>query len=181
VDNINKLKIFIIPVIVIFSDQVTKFIVKKYLVLGESIKVMGNTVCFTYIENEGMAFGIKIDNITIFTFLSLIVTIFIFYYLYKIREKRFIYRFPFSLVLGGAFGNLIDRIIFGRVVDFMDVDIPDISIPQLDLFFFHTNGFELERWPIFNLADTAITVGMVILLIIFFFDKEFLEAEKIVK
>jgi len=125
-----------------------------------------------------MAFGIKVDNITIFTFLSLIVTIFIFYYLYKIREKRFIYRFPFLLILGGAFGNLIDRIIFGRVVDFVDVDIPDISIPPLDLFFFNIPKFELGRWPIFNLADTAITVGMIILLIIFFFDKEFMETEK---
>jgi len=181
VDNIIKLKIFIIPGIVILLDQITKFIVKKYLVLGESIKVMGNTVCFTYIENEGMAFGIKVGNIAIFTFLSLIVTIFIFYYLYKIREKRFIYRFPFSLILGGAFGNLIDRIIFGRVVDFVDVNIPDISIPSFDIFFFHMPKFELYRWPIFNLADTAITVGMIILLIIFCFDKEFLEAEKIVK
>jgi len=181
VDSINKLKIFIIPGIVILLDQTTKFIVKKYLVLGESIKVIGNTVCFTYIENLGMAFGIKIDNVKIFTFLSLIVTVFIFYYLYKIRKKRFFYRFPFSLILGGALGNLIDRVTFGRVVDFVDVDIPDISIPSLDLFFFNTPKFELYRWPIFNLADTAITVGMIILLIIFCFDKEFLEAEKIVK
>ena len=118
----NKLKIFIIPGIVIFLDQITKFVVKNYMVLGESIKIIGNTFCFTYIENEGMVFGIKIDNITIFTFLSFIVTIFICYYLYKIREKRFIYRFPFSLILGGAFGNLIDRIIYGRVVDFIDVN-----------------------------------------------------------
>ena len=177
-DSVNKLKIFIIPGIVVFLDQLTKYIVKKYLVLGESIKVIGNTVCFTYIENVGMAFGIKVDSIKIFTFLSLIVTVFIFYYLYKIRKKRFFYRFPFSLILGGALGNLIDRIMFGRVVDFVDVNIPDISIPSLDLFFFHTPGFELHRWPIFNFADAAITVGMIILLIIFYFDKQFLGAEK---
>ncbi len=142
------------------------------------MKVIGNTVCFTYIENEGMAFGIKIGFITFFTILSIILTVFIFYYLYKIKEKRFVYRFSFSLILGGALGNLIDRIIYNRVVDFIDVDIPDISIPSFDIFFFNTPKFELYRWPIFNVADMAITIGMIFLLFIFYFDKDFLEIKK---
>ena len=173
--NFNKLKIFTVPIIVLFIDQLTKFVVKKTLALGESVKILGDTVCFTYIENKGMVFGIKIGFITFFTILSVALTIFIFYYLYKIKEEKFIYKFPFSLILGGAVGNLIDRIIYNRVIDFIDIDIPNISISSFDLFLFKTPEIELFRWPVFNVADIAITVGMILLLIIFYINKDFLE------
>ena len=173
--NFKNLKIFIIPATVIFLDQITKYLVKKHMVLGESTNIFGNFLCFTYIENRGMAFGISTGNATFFTVLSIIVTIFLFYYLYKIRGKRFLYRFPFFLILGGAIGNLIDRVLYNKVVDFIDVNIPDISIPSLNLFLFQIPKIELHRWPIFNIADSAITIGMIVLLIIIFSHKEFLE------
>ncbi len=177
-DNIKKLKILIISGIVLFSDQISKFIVKKTLILGESVKIIGNTVSFTYIENPGIIFGIQTSFITIFTVLSVILTAFIFYYLYIIKDEIFIYRFPFSLILGGALGNLTDRILYKRVVDFIDIDIPDISIASFDLHFFSTPKIELYRWPIFNIADAAITIGMIFLLFLFYFEKNLFKTEK---
>ena len=178
-DRIKKLKILIIPGIVLFVDQITKFIVKKTFVLGESVEIIGNTVCLTYIENTGMAFGIKIGYTTFFTILSIFLTIFIFYYLHKIKEKNLIYRFPFSLILGGALGNLIDRIVYRKVIDFIDVDIPNISIASFDLFLFRTPEIELFRWPIFNVADIAITIGIIFLLGLFYFKKDLFETKNV--
>jgi len=83
----------------------------------------------------------------------------------KTHPQKLLVKIGLALVLGGALGNLTDRFRFGQVIDFLDFDFPDIHVPSLDWGIFGWAGFSLERWPIFNLADTAITVGA--LLIVF--------------
>ena len=68
------------------------------------------------------------------------------------------------MILGGAVGNLIDRIAYGKVVDFVDVDIPDIVLPAFQVWNFTFQGFFLPRWPIFNVADMSVSIGIGILL-----------------
>ena len=114
-----------------------------------------------------MAFGIGVgDTAKIFlTLFSLAAGIGLFIYLYKLKHDKFIIRFALALIIGGAIGNFIDRafygviydyapLLYGRVVDFLDVDFFDFTL------FGHT----YNRWPIFNIADTAVTLGVFILI-----------------
>ena len=71
--------------------------------------------------------------------------------------------FALALIMGGAIGNLIDRLFAGRVVDFLDVEFFDISIPAFELLFLSFPGFALTRWPVFNIADSAVTCGMILI------------------
>jgi signal peptidase II len=133
--------------------------------LGESIPVLGDVVRLTYIRNAGMAFGIQPGHTELFTVLSIGVVVLIAWSLYRVRHASWTYWLPLSLIFGGAIGNIIDRLRYGNVVDFVDVDIPDIRIPSFDLGLFQVPSYELLRWPVFNTADSCITVGMVMLLI----------------
>ena len=166
-------KITLIPGIALIVDQMTKLLVKHFFALGESVRVLGDFLCLTYIENQGIVFGIRVSFIPLITVISVIVTLVLVYYIYTVRTKRFVFLLPFLLILGGAAGNLIDRIISRGVVDFIDVNIPDISIPSFNLLLFSTPPVELIRWPVFNIADAFITVGMIILFVVFYFDKDF--------
>lgn len=140
--------IVIIPFIfIILADQITKNLIRDLMVVGQSNSVFGDIVRLTYVENPGIAFGIRIPNSWIFTILSILAVIGIVVYLIKQwNESRWI-KFSLSLILGGAVGNLIDRILFSKVVDFVDVGVGQL------------------RWPVFNVADSAVVVGMFILFI----------------
>ncbi len=107
-----------------------------------------------------MAFGIAIGNKILFNLFSVAAACAILYFLIKMRNESSLPRIALAVIFGGAVGNLFDRLAYGRVVDFMDVNIPDI--PSFDLFFFSTPTF--YRWPIFNVADVAVSLGMVILI-----------------
>lgn len=126
-------------------DQITKIIVRNTMYLGQSIPILGNFAKFTYVENPGMAFGLQIGNGTIFTILSILAMIGIAYYLFVIVKDDAKTQIPLALILGGALGNLIDRILYSRVVDFMDI------------------GLKTVRWPVFNVADSVVVIGMFIL------------------
>lgn len=90
--------------------------------------------------------------------ISIVASVLLTIYILKLGKEKKTETFSFSLILGGAFGNLIDRALYGKVVDFIDCDFPD---------------FIMERWPVYNIADSAITIGMVILFIFYmFFDKK---------
>jgi len=147
---------------------------------GQSINVIGDFFKITFVENPGLAFGIDVNNSSklILSIFSLLASIGIFYYLYKSRDKKFIVRFALALILGGAIGNLIDRafyglfygyapLFYGRVVDFFNVDFFDFTI----------FGRTYDRWPIFNIADASVTIG-VILLIIFHKSAEEITSEE---
>jgi len=168
-------KSLLIPVLIAAVDQITKIIVRMTMKLGESIPLIGDYIKLTYIQNPGIAFGIHVGHRTLFTLLSVAVSFGIACYLYINRKQPVFYRLPLIFILGGAFGNLIDRILFGRVVDFIDVDIPDILISSHQFLFFNIPSFELYRWPVFNVADICVTIGMIILIFILLFSRKEVE------
>lgn len=114
--------------------------------LGQSIEVAGNFLRITYVENPGIAFGIRVGNPLIFTILSLLASIGIVVYIIYHRNGDKILKYSLAIILGGAVGNLIDRLFVQRVVDFVDV------------------GIRTTRWPVFNVADTAVVIGMFMLI-----------------
>jgi signal peptidase II len=169
--------VLIVSVMVVLSDQISKLIVKGVsipwlgvsfdgMLYGASRPILGDFFRITYIENPGMAFGIDIGGKLFFSVFSILAGIAILFYLYRSREESLGLRLSLALILGGAVGNLIDRVFYGvifgngplfygKVVDFFDVD------------FFNVNlwGHQLSRWPVFNIADAAVTVGVVLLLL----------------
>lgn len=155
---------------VLVLDQLTKWIAKTYLRPRLSIPVIGDFLRFTYVENPGMAFGIQIGNKVLFNFLSIIAVLVIFYYLFKMRDHNFL-RLSFAMILGGAFGNLIDRFLYGRVVDFIDVEFFDISFKGGKFLFFELPAYEMHRWPVFNVADMAVSIGMLLIILATLFER----------
>jgi signal peptidase II len=87
-------------------------------------------------------------------------------------KQHVVLRFAFALILGGAFGNLIDRFLYGRVVDFLDFEFFDISIPPFSFLFIDFGGYHMTRWPVFNIADIAVTVGMIMIILNAIFDRK---------
>ncbi len=154
---------------IVIADQVSKWMVKNWMVLHDSIPLIGSTVQLTYLENPGMAFGIRFFETHpfwgrwFFSIVSILASAGLIWYIYRMRHERWIYRVSLSLILGGAVGNLIDRVMFGRVVDFMDVDIPDF--------------FGMQRWPVFNVADSSVVTGMIIMSAFVIFTKQHQETE----
>jgi signal peptidase II len=141
---------------------------------GESIDIIGSFVKFTYVENPGMAFGIEVGDSKIFLSLfSIVAAVVILFYLYKVKDKSLPLRISLALIFAGAVGNLIDRVfygvlfdyaplMYGRVVDFVSVEFFDFTL------FGHT----YERWPIFNIADASVSIGIVMLFFISSGDKK---------
>jgi signal peptidase II len=126
---------------------------------------MGNFLRLTYIENPGMAFGIDIGGKLFFSLFSIVASAAIVAYLYHARKESLGFRLSLAMILGGALGNLIDRVFYGviygdaplfygKVVDFLDMNFFDINI----------FGYQLTRWPVFNIADAAVTTGVLLLL-----------------
>jgi len=165
---------------VVILDQVTKFLVKNLMNYREPISIIGDFFQFRYIENPGMAFGIQMENKFLFTLLSIGATIVVFIYLYKMRNEKIMLVLALSFILGGAIGNLIDRLLYGRVVDFLDFEFFDISIPEFSFLFINFPGFDLTRWPIFNIADSSVTIGMFIVAWMIFFVKDLPKQESAV-
>lgn len=128
--------VFIVIALVLFLDQLTKWLVRAHFLLGESYDVIEGVFSITYIENKGAAFGLGEGNAFIFVLMAIIVSVVIIYY-YKRQEKNFCLSLGVSLILSGAWGNLIDRVMKGSVTD---------------MFNFHI-------WPVFNIADIAVCLG----------------------
>lgn len=171
------MRVLYLTAIVVLSDQLSKIYIKgcsipwlsleiKGMPLGTSINVIGDFLRITYIENAGMAMGIDLGMKAVLSLFSIVAALGILYFLYTMRSERLGFRLALALILGGAIGNLIDRVfygvlyhegplLYGRVVDFIDVD------------FFHINifNFHLTRFFIFNIADAAVTIGVLLLLI----------------
>ena len=142
------MKVLFVSAILVLADQISKTIVVKTMSLYESIPVIQNFFHFTYITNDGMAFGINFPfGYYIFTSVSILLTLFLFWYLWSVRTHSIVIRLGLSFIIAGAIGNLIDLIFLGAVIDFLDFMIGN----------FH--------WYVFNLADSYVTVGMVLVLI----------------
>ncbi len=162
--NLSYTTMLAIIVGVLVLDQWTKYIIKSSMQLGQSIPVLGKFFCITYVENPGMAFGIRIENTLLFSALSITAALLVFYYLFRLRNEGWLLQSALSLIAAGAIGNLLDRFIRGKVVDFLDFEFFDIIIPPFDFLGLHFSGYSLTRWPVFNVADSAVTVGMIILI-----------------
>lgn len=134
-------------IIVVAVDQITKAITRATMDIHDSISVVGSFFRLTYVENSGIAFGINFEGGAIaFTVLASAATVGVAWYLWRSQAAPFMHRLALSLILGGAVGNLIDRYLFGRVVDFFHFSIGAYS------------------WPVFNIADSCVTIGMVLFL-----------------
>ncbi|MFU0783383.1 MAG: signal peptidase II [Thermoanaerobacterium thermosaccharolyticum] len=139
----------IIVFIAIIIDQMSKYFVVKYLKPIGSFPIINNIFHFTYVENRGAAFGILQNRTLFFIIMTVIVGTILIYSIVKIPGSTF-YKFTLSMILGGAIGNLIDRVRLGYVVDFID----------------------FKFFPaVFNLADSMIVVGAFLLCYILIFKK----------
>ena len=140
----------IICLTVLVLDQTTKLYVDANFRLHESVEVIQGLFNLTYVRNKGAAFGIlsnSVVRIPFFISVSILAMLGILWYIRRIRDDQKITFFSLALIFSGAFGNLIDRIRYGEVIDFLDV--------------FWRN----HHWPAFNVADSAITVGVTLLFI----------------
>ena len=143
---------------VVLADQVTKYLINFYLAIHEHIVVIENFFNINHVLNSGGAFGFFADQSLwvrkfVFLFLSSLVALFVLW-LYKRTAKALVFlSFGLAMIFGGAIGNLIDRFRFGKVVDFLD-------------FYVGT-----AHWPAFNIADSAISIGMAILIYHVVFNK----------
>ena len=136
-----------LSLLIVIIDQISKFIVHKYMNLYDSINIIPHLLDFTYIRNEGIAFGIYFEGGKIFfIILPIFITIYLFYLLKNDEFQDKQSQIALYLIIAGAIGNIIDRIFRGYVVDFID---------------FHINGL---HWYVFNVADTSVTIGLIFLL-----------------
>ena len=140
-----------VSALVVIADQISKALILKYLPVHHSIPVIRGLFDITHIHNPGGAFGLMANmsetvRTFVFIFVSSLAVCLILYLFIKTPRSHTFLAIGFALILGGAVGNLIDRFRFGVVVDFLDVYVGK----------FH--------WPAFNIADSAITVGILIFL-----------------
>lgn len=134
--------IFILVFLILSLDQLSKFFTTKNLPLYHSIPVIKDYFYLTLVHNRGAAFGILKNQTLLFISTSIVAIVMIFLNLNKHRQKKLsLQSVSLGLILAGALGNLIDRVFFGYVIDFLDFRI----------------------WPIFNVADSAITIGAIAL------------------
>lgn len=129
-------------------DQFTKWLVVTSLALGESIyplPALSRLFSLTYVTNTGAAFGLLKEAGVVFVFVAIVVITIIVLYMRRVPADQQLVRVALGLQLGGALGNLIDRLRLGHVVDFID----------------------LKFWPVFNVADSAIVIGVALLAIAF--------------
>lgn len=177
------MRILFVTLIVVIIDQVTKLLIKGIKIeslgiditgmrYGQSKPLIGDIVRLTFIENPGMAFGIDIGPKMFLTIFTIVASLFILFYIYKHRNDGLLIRLSLGLILAGAVGNLIDRTFYGviygyaplfhgKVVDFMQVEFWDFTIM----------GRTYTTWPIWNIADAAVSAGF--LIILFFHNKIF--------
>lgn len=172
------MKVLYYSLVVVIIDQISKLLIKGFnipflkirhsgLKINQSIKIIDDFFKITHVENYGLAFGIDFGrNLKVaLTLTTIFAALLILFYLYVSRQKAFQIRFAIALILGGAVGNIIDRTFYGifynyapffhgRVVDFIHIDIFDYNL----------FGKTYESLPIFNIADLAVFIGLLILL-----------------
>ncbi len=136
---------FPVAAFVLICDIITKQIVYRNMDLYQSIPVFGDWFHWTYIHNYGAAFGLFEGNRWVFVAVSILSVFVLFGLARSPRYQRPWTLIALGLILGGAIGNLIDRLWLGKVIDFINIGIGD------------------NRWPYFNIADSGISVGVVLL------------------
>lgn len=146
------MKAFLLPLSIVALDQATKFLVIQRLPLYEDVPLISGLLSLQHVRNSGAVFGFLSGTQIpgkpyVFALMSAIALAALTYYARTIPREERLPRFALSLVIGGAIGNLIDRVRFGYVVDFVKM------------------YWESHVWPNYNVADSAISIGLVLLVI----------------
>ncbi|EGQ4279195.1 TPA: lipoprotein signal peptidase [Staphylococcus pseudintermedius] len=142
-----------ITLIILVGDQLTKFIIRTQMTLGESFAVVPKFLYITSHRNNGAAWGILSGKMTFFYIITIIVLIALIVFYIKEAKNNMLMQIAISLLFSGALGNFIDRVSIGEVVDFIDTVI---------------FGYD---FPIFNIADASLTIGVVLLIIVLLKDQ----------
>lgn len=144
-------KVYLIAVLIFFIDIISKLFVSNILIENQSIRIINNFFYITYVKNTGVAFSMLEGNVLFIVIMTIIVMFFLIRY---INSKVFnaFECLSYGMIIGGAVGNLFDRLVNGHVIDFFD-------------FYIFSYDF-----PIFNIADIAIVLG--IMIVLFFSFKE---------
>lgn len=141
------MRLFLIVFLVLAGDLYTKGLIQENLLLHQSVPIIEGVLNITYVENPGAAFGLMANTNPLFRSIffgvvSVIAIAIVLYIYYKHPENSGLIRTASALILGGAIGNMTDRVRFGKVVDFIDI------------------YWGQYHWPAFNVADTAISIGV---------------------
>lgn len=131
---------FIFSFIFVFFDRVSKYFVIKNIKYGDTVKILGDFLKFERVDNRGGIFGLFPNGKIIFIVLSIIALIIIFTFLAKFKFNSIFLIFFVSFIFSGIVGNLIDRVLYGYVIDFISV----------------------KNFPVFNLSDSYITIGVIL-------------------
>jgi signal peptidase II len=136
----NNLALVLVAITIIIVERIVKFYVTEYLRLGESIPVISNVFMITRSENTGAGFGVLAGQNWLFIGAALLVILMIIYFYNKIIYDRLLV-FASAFILAGTVGNMMDRLFFGRVIDYLD----------------------FAFWPTFNLSDVSLVIGVILL------------------
>lgn len=147
---------FVYVSIIIILDQLTKFLAKSKLMPIGDITLIPGYFSFSYVENRGAAFGMFRNKKLLLVGVTAIIIFIMIYYLVKKRNMNKLLKIGFILIIGGAVGNLIDRIYLGYVVDYMHFYIKDIF-----------------DWPVFNVADISVVTGTILVAFTLLFTKDY--------
>ena len=140
-------------------DQITKVWAVADLTDQPSQQVWGDFLRFTLVYNMGGAWGPDLGSSSYYLTVALVILPVLGFYLYQYRNDPYLFSWPLAFIIGGAIGNVMDRIRIGKVVDFIDVDF----------FEMHIGGFHLDRWWTFNVADASITCALIFLIVVLLF------------
>jgi len=143
----------IVSILLFFADQLSKIWVINYLKPVDSIKIIDGFLSFTYVENTGAAFGIFQGQKWLLTLIVSVVICIAFWTLYTNKINRTIERICVTMIIAGGLGNLCDRIRYGFVVDFIDIN-------------------QLFSYPMFNVADCFVVVGAILMVISVVFEEK---------
>ena len=148
------MKYYLYALIVFLLDQATKWMIVKRIPIGEERPILGEFFVITSHRNRGAAFGILQNQRWFFIIITLVVVIGILWYIRRtILEGKVLLSFALSLLLGGALGNFLDRALFGEVVDFLQFTF-DFTLFGKAIYYIY---------PIFNVADSAIVIGVILI------------------
>ncbi|UXS36148.1 signal peptidase II [Staphylococcus delphini] len=142
-----------IALIILIGDQLTKFIIRTQMTIGESFAVLPKFLYITSHRNNGAAWGILSGKITFFYIITVIILVALIVFYIKEAKNHMLMQIAISLLFSGALGNFIDRVSSGEVVDFIDTVI---------------FGYD---FPIFNIADASLTIGVILLIIVLLKDQ----------
>ena len=160
--KVSYYRLFMIAGVILVLDQITKILVQYSIPFESSyfapdrVTIIEDFFYLVHIGNKGAAWGMFSEYSGILTLLSFAVLLFIFCFRKQLELHRGTMQIAFGLLIGGILGNLIDRIRVGHVIDFIDIHLP-FTLPYI---------LPFGRWPAFNIADSAIVVGMLFYLLL---------------